>query len=325
MKNLIKISVATTLSISLYANNINEEIAAKEYDAQKLADIIVKLNVMGDKSKKPNHHKGFCVGGVFKPDSNINEYFNIELFKQKSIPVNGRVSLGGGELNDKSKARGLAIKLEGDNDNWTMVMLSNPINFAKTLKEFGYFHEMQLPDENGNVNKEKIKQAFSEVQSFKNFAEYTKNIGFSKSVANTQFYSVHTFFFDDKNNNKFPARWTFKPKDGVKFLSEEEIKTTSNDYLAKDFQEKIKNAPIEYELFFTLPNENDELYSTNALWQGEHKQIFAGTLQLTQYNGLDCNLDVYFPWDMAKGVYEPKDELFIPRNEAYVITFGYRQ
>ena len=322
MKKLLSLGL---ISVFAYSGSINEEIAKKEYDATKIAEIITQLNVKGDKSKKPNHYKGFCVSGEFLPSENINDTFNIKLFNQKNIRINGRYSLGGGELDDRSKARGFAINFEGDEDKWTMVMLSNPINFAKTLKEFGYFHEMQLPNENGEVDKEKIKQAFNEVESFKKFANYTKDIGFTRSVANTQFYSVHTFFFDDKNNNKFPARWSFKPKEGVVFLSKDEIDSFDKDYLAKDLENKLKKEPIEYELYFTLPNPNDELNSTNALWQGEHKQIYGGLLRITNFEGFECNNNVYFPWDMPSGVNEPKDELFIPRNEAYVITFGYRQ
>ncbi len=42
-------------------------------------------------------------------------------------------------MDDKSKPRGMAIKMQGDGDLWTMVMLNLPIVFAKNAKEFGDF------------------------------------------------------------------------------------------------------------------------------------------------------------------------------------------
>ena len=60
--------------------------------------------------------------------------------------------MGGALKTDKSKLRGLAIKLNGENEAWTMVMLNTEINFAKNPQEFGQFFEMNIPV-NGKVDK----------------------------------------------------------------------------------------------------------------------------------------------------------------------------
>lgn len=97
--------------------------------------------------------------------------------------------MGGALKTDKSKPRGLAIKLNGENEAWTMVMLNTEINFAKNPQEFGQFFEMNIPV-NGKVDKENIAKLMKEVDSYRNFVEYNSKRGINPSVSNIEFYSI---------------------------------------------------------------------------------------------------------------------------------------
>jgi catalase len=91
--------------------------------------------------------------------------------------------LGGALKTDKSKLRGLAIKLNGENEAWTMVMLNTEINFAKNPQEFGQFFEMNIPV-NRKVDKENVAKLMKEVDSYRNFIEYNSKRGITPSVSN---------------------------------------------------------------------------------------------------------------------------------------------
>ncbi|TXE87617.1 catalase [Campylobacter volucris] len=309
------------LSGAMYADEI-------KYDAQKIADIFYQLNADPNNPKaKVNHAKGFCAMGSFEPAQSINKEIDIPLLTQKNLPIQVRYSLGGAFKDDKSKTRGMAIRIEDpkSSSTWTMVMLNTEINFAKNPTEFGQFFEMRLPI-NGKVDQEKIKKMTQEVDSYKNFAAYTDKIGISKSVANTPFFSIHTFYFKQANGDNFiPARWKLVPVDGVKYLDENEMKTASKDFLKEDFENRIKTQPIEYKMYLIYANKDDITNDTTALWKGKHKESFVGSFKVNALSQEDCNFDVYFPSDIPQGVNPPKDPLFDVRNEAYAITFGKRQ
>ena len=296
------------------------------YDAEQIADMFFKLNPKAEQNKiKPNHTKGFCASGEFIPSKDINNIVDIDLLKNSPIKADLRYSLGGGEMNDKSKTRGLALNLNSDKETWTMVMTNAEINFAKDVDEFGQFFEMKLPV-NGKVDTEKIKRLTNEVDSYRNYAAYTAKMGISKSVANTPFYSTHTFFVKDAKTKKNVAvKWKFVPVEGVKNLSKKEEKSFGNDFLRADFEKRIKAKPFAYDMYLIYANKNDVIDDTTALWTGEHKEVLVGRLEVNKNEQDSCNQNVYFPSNLPSGVEPPKDPLFDLRNEVYVITFGARQ
>lgn len=291
------------------------------YTAEKIADIFYKLN--GDPSdphRKINHSKGFCASGEFIPNKSLS--IDVPLLKSGAINAEVRYSLGGAIMDDKSKTRGMALRLLGNKEQWTMVMLNTEINFAKNPKEFGQFFEMKIPV-NGKVDTEKIAKMTKEVASYRNFEAYTNKMGISK-LENTPYYSIHTFMFK-KGDKMYPARFKFVPKDGIKYLSENELSKLDKDFLLSEFKTYTSNKPVEYDMYLVYANKGDVIDDTTALWSGKHKEEYVGTLKVSKYVGEDCNKDVFFPSDLPNGVNPPKDPLFDIRNATYGITFGRRQ
>lgn len=325
IKHTIRFILSSILATTIYtyANDIQK----KQYDAEKIADIFYELNGDSkDPHKKINHTKGFCAYGEFIPTNNITKILNLPLLKEKNIKTEVRYSLGGGSKieSDKSKSRGIALKIKGKNDEWELVMLNTEINFAKNPQEFGDFFEMRLPKD-GKIDSNYISKRTNEVKSYKNFEKYMKNIGITGSVANTMYHSIHTFYFKNTKNKFIPARIKLVPINGVSYLNDNEITKLGNDFLESDFKEKIKKAPITYKMVLVLANHKDKTDDTTALWSGKHKEIEVGTLLVNKYNGDVCNGDVFMPNVLPNGVEEPKDPLFKIRNEVYSITFGRRQ
>ncbi|CBG40276.1 catalase family peroxidase [Helicobacter mustelae] len=297
---------------------------AHDVSAEGIADAFYKLNGK-DPKMKINHTKGFCTKGVFLSSQEARDSLDVPLLNQKEIPAFVRYSLGGVEMDDRSKGRGMALQLEGKGGTWTMVMTNAEILFAKNPEEFIQFLAMRTP-KNGKVDEERVKKLSQEVASYRRFDAYMKNVGITPSVANTPYYSVHTFMFKDKKTGKMlPAKWKFVPVDGVRYLSNQDLKEKKSDYLLTAFQEHVKTKPIEYKMYLVFANKNDAINDTTALWKGKHRELYAGTLKIEQYEGMGCNKDVYFPSDLPTGVRPPNDPLFQIRNEVYGITFGRRQ
>ena len=325
-KKLTYFIATSIMSATMYLNAQNNEF--KEYDSLGIADVFYALNGdSNDPHKKINHTKGFCAIGTFTPAKNITKIIDIPLLNEKSLKAEVRYSLGGGNklASDKSKPRGMAIKLNGKKESWEIVMLNTEINFAKNPQEFGEFFAMRIP-KNGKLDSSYIAKRTSEVVSYRNFEAYMKNIGITGSVANTMYHSIHTFFFQDKQKNQLvPARFKFVPLNGIYYLTKDELAIMGNDFLESDFKEKSSKAPILYKMVLVFANPNDNINDTTALWSGKHKELEVGILSVQKYNGDTCNGDVFMPNVLPKGVVEPKDPLFEVRNEVYSITFGRRQ
>ncbi len=327
-KSLCKLLVVGVFSSILLLNAKDSKDIQVEYDAEKIADVFYELNGDSkDPHKKINHAKGFCAIGEFVPVKNIKKILDIPLFENGNIQTQVRYSLGGGnpKASDKSKPRGMALKIEGEKDSWEIVMLNTEINFAKTPNEFGEFFAMRIP-KNGKVDNEYIIKRTNEVASYKNFEKYLDNIGITGSVANTAYYSIHTFYFRDKKSKKFvPARFKFIPVSGVSYLSKDELTSIKDDFLESDFKNHVAKKPIEYKMILVYANPKDITNDTTALWSGKHKELEIGTLIVNKYDGVECNGDVFMPSILPNGVDAPKDPLFNVRSDTYSITFGRRQ
>lgn len=325
IKRLKYLIFASALSLTTCINAYGHE--SVKYDADSIADIFYTLN--GDSKephKKINHTKGFCAIGAFTPAKDITKTLDIPLLSEKTLNAEVRYSLGGGseKASDKSKVRGMAVKLEGKNESWELVMLNTEINFAKNPQEFGDFFAMRIP-KNGKVDSNYIAKKTKDVASYRNFETYMKNIGITGSVANTMYHSIHTFFFQNTQKKLIPARIKFVPVDGVSYLTQSSLAKMSDNFLESDFKARSVKTPILYKMILVFANQGDITNDTTALWSGKHKELELGILSVQKYNGKQCNGDVFMPGILPSGVGEPKDPLFELRNEVYAITFARRQ
>lgn len=332
-----KILASATICAALLGQNLiasdktTSEQEPQKYDAEAIANVFYALNGDAkDPHKKINHTKGFCATGKFIPQKDASKNLGIAMLEEAAIPTQVRYSLGGGNprMSDKSKMRGMALKMQGANGLWEIVMFNPEINFAKNPQEFWGYFAMKLPGADGKPDNDKIAKLTNEVDSYRNFEKYMENIGITPSVANTNFNSVHTFWFTD-NRGKKPkeraARWKFVPQEGVKYATQDELKDMKDDFLKADLQARTQKAPIKYDMYLVFANKNDATNNTTALWKGKHEELLVGTLEVEKYSGEACNQEVFMPSILPAGVNPPKDPLFDIRNEVYGITFGRRQ
>lgn len=313
---------ACVLCIAVCGNGLDSKIDEElDYDAQAIADIFYQLN--GDPHnprKKLNHTQGFCASGELVPLGANLKHYDIPILRAQSLPVQIRFSLGGGNTSDKTKPRGLALKIAGHTESWEMALLNTEINFAKNPQEFGRFFAMRIPKD-GKLDTQQIAKTTKEVASFRNYETYMAQVPLTANVADTTYHSVHTFFFRDVAHREIPARFKFVPK----AHKPQDAHNLGDRFLESNFKQRIAQKPIEYTMILVLANPDDDIADTTALWQGAHKEVEIATLRVSAYNGRDCDLDVFMPAVLPEGIGAPRDPLFDVRNAVYAITFGRRQ
>ena len=282
--------------------------------------------------QRRNHINGVCVAGSFIGDKSIQAYTASPLFSGKSIPVIGRFSLAGGSLKIPDTARnprGMALEFELPKKQVQhFTMLNVPVFGAATPNSFYDGVVANTPDPaTGKPDPEKqaaFKASHPDAQAL---AEYLAKNNPVASYANSDFYSVHTFKFINKKNQTTLVKWRFVPQDGIKRLSDEELKTAPARFLDDDIMAKTKSGPVRWDMVLTIGDSSDEQTNPTVYWPTDRKQIKAGVLTLTSASaqqGGACEKINFDPLVMAQGVAPTNDPVLLFRSPAYADSYAKR-
>ncbi len=282
--------------------------------------------------QRRNHINGVCVAGSFIGDKSIQAYTASPLFSGKSIPVIGRFSLAGGSLKIPDTARnprGMALEFELPQRRVQhFTMLNVPVFGSATPNSFYDGVVANTPDPaTGKPDPEKqaaFKASHPDAQAL---AEYLAKNNPVASYANSDFYSVHTFKFINKKNQTTLVKWRFVPQDGIKRLSDEELKTAPARFLDDDIMAKTKSGPVRWDMVLTIGDSSDEQTNPTVYWPADRKQIKAGVLTLTSASaqqGGACEKINFDPLVMAQGVAPTNDPVLLFRSPAYADSYAKR-
>lgn len=282
--------------------------------------------------QRRNHINGVCVAGSFVGDKSIQAYTSSSLFSGKSIPVIGRFSLAGGSLKIPDTARnprGMALEFELPQKKLQhFTMLNVPVFGASTPNSFYDGVVANTPDPaTGKPDPEKqaaFKASHPDAQAL---AEYLAKNNPVASYTNSDFYSIHTFKFINNNNQTTLVKWRFVPQDGIKRLSDEELKTAPARFLDQDIMAKTQAGPVRWDMILTIGESTDEQTNPTIYWPTDRKQVKAGVLTLTSASpqqGGACEKINFDPLVMAQGIAPTNDPVLLFRSPAYADSFAKR-
>lgn len=282
--------------------------------------------------QRRNHINGVCVTGSFTGDKAIQSYTNSPVFSGKKIPVIGRFSLAGGSLKIPDTARnprGMALEFELPKKAVQhFTMLNVPVFGASTPNSFYDGVIANTPDPvTGKPDPEKVAAYKASHPDARALGEYLAQNNPIASYANSDFYSVHTFKFINKNNKITLVKWRFVPQEGVKRLSDEELKTASARFLDQDILAKTQAGPVRWDMLVIIGEPSDEQGNPTVYWPADRKVIKAGILTLTsatpQQGGV-CEKINFDPLVMAEGIAPTNDPILLFRSPAYADSYAKR-
>ena len=282
--------------------------------------------------QRRNHINGVCVAGSFTGDHSIQAYTTSPLFSGKSIAVIGRFSLAGGSLKIPDTARnprGMALEFElPQRKVQHFTMLNVPVFGAATPQSFYDGVVANTPDPaTGKPDPEKqaaFKTSHPDAQAL---GEYLAKNNPVTSYANSDFYSIHTFKLINKAGKTTLAKWRFVPQDGVKRLSDEELKTAPARFLDDEIMARTKTGPVRWDMILTIGEPTDEQTNPTVYWPTDRKQIKAGVLTLTSASpqqGGTCEKINFDPLVMAPGIAPTSDPVLLFRSPAYADSYAKR-
>lgn len=284
-------------------------------------------------NERSSHAKGFCAAGKFSPSSEANAFSSTPLFAGPTMPVTARFSIGGGNphASDKGRSvRGLGVRFHLPNkEALDLVMISAPVFFAATPKQFVEFLEVRTADPaTGKKDPAKIK-AFNEANpNVMPHLNYVSQTPPPASYASTPYFSTHAFLFDHTDAKKHAARWILQPVGGFQGLTEEQEKSFPSSFLEKELRERLAKNPAEWNIMLQVAEESDSLNDPTALWPGERQKITVGRLVIDRIveagTDDDCTGFIFDPNNLPSGITATDDPILAIRSPAYGVSFGRR-
>lgn len=282
--------------------------------------------------ERRNHAKGTCANGEFVGSPEAAAYSKSGLFSGKSIPVIARFSLSGGnpKAPDAAKsARGMALQFkltEGGLQH--MTMLNTPVFGAMQPRTFLDLMVATKPDPaTGKPDPEKIKAFKASHPDNLAQAEYLANNNPPASYANSSYWGIHTFKFINRENKNTLVRWRFVPQDGVKRLTDDELKSAPANFLEKTLIDRANKGPARWDMMVSIGEPGDPEDNPTLAWPESRRQIKAGTLTISSampQKGAQCEKVNFDPLVMGDGIAPTNDPILLFRSPAYAFSFAKR-
>jgi catalase len=282
--------------------------------------------------ERRNHTKGTCALGEFVGLPEAAAYSKSTLFSGMHIPVTARFSLSGGnpKAPDTTKsARGMAMEFKlADGGLQHMTMLNTPMFGAMEPKTFLDMMVATKPDPaTGKPDPEKIKAFKATHPDNLAQATYLAANNPPTSYASSEFFGVHTFKFINTINKTTMVRWRFVPQDGVKRLTDDELRAAPANFLEQALIERTAQGPVRWDMLVAIGEPGDSVDNPTVSWPTGRKEFKAGTLTIASAStqkGAGCEKINFDPLVMADGIAPTNDPILLFRSPAYAFSFAKR-
>ncbi len=277
------------------------------------------------------HPKGICAAAVFEPNREVPYFKSADLFGQDSLSAIVRFSVGNGNPASDERipgARGMGIQIKLPNGSAHIITgNSTPVFSGKDPETFLGFLRTLVPDETGQVNFAGVGAYVAANPSVQAAAMWSRTTPAPVSYANTPYFGLHTFFFEDsQSNEKIKYRWQLTPTLGHVGLSKEQAASMAPVFLADKIKEQLvdPDTKVSFTLTATIGIEADTNIDPSQVWPEEREQVTMGSITITEVGGMACDKLNFDPNILSAGFTPSADPVLRMRSPAYAISFGKR-
>ncbi|MDP3521169.1 MAG: catalase family peroxidase [Hydrogenophaga sp.] len=276
--------------------------------------------------------KGVCASGHFVGLPAGRDVSSAAVFSGEQVPVVLRFSVGGGspKASDKGRSvRGLAVAMtHPGGQQWQMANVSAPVFFVARPDQFAPFLQVRTPDPaTGKPNPEKLK-AFNDANpETLRQAAYLAKAPVPASYGSAQYWSTNAFELTNASNISRFARWQFVPEAGVVGLSDDELKSKPDDFLADELRQRVMKGPVSFAFQFQLAAAGDPTSDPTQAWPDDRPVVTAGRLVVTAVDtmaGGACDKLTFNPLVLPTGIKPSADPVLLVRAAPYALSLGRR-
>lgn len=276
--------------------------------------------------------KGLCASGYFVGNSKGQALSSAAVFSGERIPVVARFSVGGGspKASDKGKTvRGLAVAMQHPGgQQWQMALVSAPVFFVARPEQFAPFLQVRSADPaTGKPNPDKLK-AFNDAnpETLRQSA-YLAKAPVPASYGGVQYWSTNAFEVVNARNQARSVRYQFVPDAGMLGLSDEQIKSLPDDFLADELRQRVAKATVSFDFQFQLAQAGDPTNDPTQAWPDSREVVSAGKLVIDKVEpgaGGACERMTFNPLVLPSGFKPSNDPVLLARAAPYALSLGRR-
>lgn len=275
------------------------------------------------------HAKGWCCRGRFTATTEGARVCVAEHFGGHDVPVTVRFSNGSGKPQRADGAkdeRGMAVKFHLSGGRATdIVALTLPAFFVRTPEDFLAFLDSQRPDPaTGKPDLTRVAafvDEHPETQVAVGFAAFSLA---PASYAGCTFNGIHAFRLTGRDGTQRFARYRWRPEAEAATLTDEETRALGREYLREDLESRLAEGPIRFELELQLAGDGDDPTDPTQPWPDDRDRIAAGTLEITEFAGKECEEMIFDPGRVVDGIERSDDPILHMRSPAYSVSFERR-
>jgi catalase len=327
MKKLILTAVAASLGGLLLPLAAQAQLSVPEAQVNALEGLAGK-----QAGSRRSGAKGVCASGYFVGNADGRALSSASVFKGDRVPVVARFSVGGTnpKASDKSRSvRGLALQFNlADGGQWMMANISAPVFFVSRPEQFVPFLQARSPDPaTGKPDPEKIK-AFSDANPDTTLqGAYLAKAPIPASYGSVNYWGANAFEFVNAQGQSQFVRWQFAPEAGTLGLTDDELKSMPDEFLADELRKRVAAKPVAYNFNLQLADKEDQLIDPTKSWPDSRKVVAAGKLVIDAVEpalGGACDRMTFNPLVLPQGIKASADPVLLARPAPYAISFGRR-
>jgi catalase len=146
------------------------------------------------------------------------------------------------------------------------------------------------------------------------------------SYATLPYFGVNTFAFTNADNEVTYGRYQFLPVSGAHYLSDEQAKHESADYLRDEFGERLRQGPVRFSLVLQIAGTGDDLSNPSIAWPDTRRTLELGEISISRSvadNDLANQALLFNPSALPDGI-AAADPMIAARSGAYAESYGRR-
>ena len=149
----------------------------------------------------------------------------------------------------------------------------------------------------------------------------------SVSFAQTPFHALHAFRFVNDADEIQYARYHWEPEAGVAGQTLEELQKHPAGYLFEELEERLRKAPVVFNLVLQLAGDSDPTDDPSAPWPDDRPRVGIGQLKVirpTTIEEIGDPVMLHDPTRLTDGIEPSDDPVLAARRGVYELSVAYR-
>ena len=284
------------------------------------------------RTHRPSHAKGTCAAGHFAATPEAARLSVSPVFNGQRVPTVIHFGVGVGHPRGPDTGRTtrrLSIRFETlSGEIWDMANISAPIFGSPTPQALVDGLLARRPDPaTGQPNPQAVAAFVAANPAATLRARWLAATLPPASWATTPYWGVNAFRFRGADGEVRHARWVFEPRAGTLRLTEEQMRTLPNDFLAEELRRRAAVAPMKFDMVLQFPNAGDDVTNPTEAWPDDRPRTLVGRLAVTDVApgpGGACDPISFMTLEQAPGVELSDDPTLQARAAAYAVSLSRR-